>query len=672
MQVEDIKGVGPSLSEKLVRLGIKTVDDLVNYFPRDYRDESQLTKIGQAKLGHLTSKVRFSSIISRSSRKGMNLTEAIASDETGSVKVIWFKQPYRAAQISGGNEFYISGELSYKQGRVSVISPVVEPAEKDLLNTGRIIPIYRESKGITSRQLRKIIKPALSEFKICETLPEWLLKKYELISKVDAYSQIHFPDSLIMLKAARRRLGFEELLGLMTASALNKQNFELEKAPEIPFKLSLAKKFVASLPFKLTDAQRKVIWQMYQDMSRTVPSNRLIEGDVGAGKTVVAAMAALMALEHGYQVAFMAPTELLARQHANNLQKLMESVGKGDSVSLLVGSLKKDAKLRAQQNLEQGKIGLVIGTHALIQDNIKIPKLGLVIVDEQHRFGVQQRKKLESKSEHMPHSFYLTATPIPRSLALTLYGEMDISVIDQKPEGRIAVETKITTASAMTEVIRKINSKLTKSEQVFVVCPNISKKYDIGDFNAAENVYKYLTTHIKLAKVGLLHGKMKSENKEEVMTEVVEGKIGVLVATTVIEVGVDVPNASLMVVMGAEKFGLAQLHQLRGRVGRSGNKADCLLVTSDDTKSSKRLQAMTSTNDGFKLAEYDLGLRGPGAIYGSLQHGALDFKIAKLTDTMLISEARQAAKLFLKKENPADWPDLLKRTDLIRSVTYLN
>ncbi|MDQ3093840.1 MAG: ATP-dependent DNA helicase RecG [bacterium] len=672
MQVENIKGVGPSLTQKLLRFGINTVDDLVNYFPRDYRDESKLTKLGQAKLGHITCKVSFSSIISRSSRKGMNLTEAIASDETGSVKVIWFKQPYRATQISGGDEFYMSGELSYKQGRVSVISPVVEPAEKDPLNTGRIVPIYRESKGFTSRQLRKLIKPALEDFVTNETLPLWLIKRYALLSKSDAYSQIHFPDNFKMLEAAKRRLGFEELLGLMTASALNKQEFELEKAPEIAFNLSLAKKFVSSLPFKLTDAQRKVIWQIYQDMARSVPANRLIEGDVGAGKTIVAAMAALMALEQGYQAAFMSPTELLARQHANNLQKLMENVGMGETVGLLVGSLKPEAKKRAQLNLEQGKIGLVVGTHALIQDNIKIPKLGLVIVDEQHRFGVEQRKKLEARSDIMPHSFYLTATPIPRSLALTLYGEMDISVIDQKPEGRQVIETKITTASAMTEVLSAIKNKLDKSEQVFVVCPNISKKEDTRDFNAVENVYKYLSTQIKQSKVGLLHGKMKSDVKEEVMTEVVNGKIGVLVATTVIEVGVDVPNASLMVIMGAEKFGLAQLHQLRGRVGRSGNKAECLLVTSDDTKSSQRLSAMISTNDGFKLAEYDLQLRGPGAIYGLLQHGALDFKIAKLTDTKLISEARQAAELFLKKENPADWPDLLKRTNLIRSVTYLN
>ncbi len=671
MDVEKVKGVGTALAEKLRRIGITTAEELVNYFPRDYRDESQLTKLGHAQMGHLTAKVTFSSIVQRRSRKGMTIVEAIASDETGSVKVIWFKQPYRARQIAKG-QFYMSGELAYKMGRVNVVSPMLELVDENPLHTGRIVPIYRESAGLSSKQFRRILDSALASIKWDKTLPAWLISEHKLLSRAEAYRQIHFPDSQARLDEAKRRLGFEELLGFMVGSALNKQEFELEKASPMPFDVKLAQEFVAKLPFALTDAQRKVVWQMYQDMAKSTPANRLIEGDVGSGKTVVAAMAALQALEHGFQVAFMAPTELLARQQAESLQKLMDQVGKGSQVGLLVGGLDAKAKKRAQEAIAAGKIGLIVGTHALIQDTVKIPKLGLVVVDEQHRFGVEQRKKLESKASLVPHSFYLTATPIPRSLALTLYGEMDVSILDQKPAGRQPVNTEIISAAGFTEILRKVGAFVSRGEQVFVVCPLISKADNLADLTAAENMHAYLQKTLPSLKFGLLHGKQKAALKEEVMADFIAKKTDVLVATTVIEVGVDVPNANLMVIMGAEKFGLAQLHQLRGRVGRGQQAAECLLAISDDEAPTNRLKVMTQTNDGFKLAEYDLKLRGPGAIYGTLQHGALDLKIAKLTDVKLISETRLAAQKLLQKEDIKNWPHLLERSELLRSITYLN
>jgi len=435
----------------------------------------------------------------------------------------------------------------------------------------------------------------------------------------------------------------------------------------------LAKAFVDNLPFTLTDAQRKSVWQVYQDLEKTQPMNRLIEGDVGSGKTVVATMAALMAIKQGYQVALMAPTELLARQHAETIYDLLKPVGMENTVSLLIGGLKPAQKKEAQAKIKSGDIGFIIGTHALIQEKVDMHKLGLVIIDEQHRFGVEERKKLQAKAGHAVHVLNMTATPIPRSLALTLYGEMDISIIDVKPAGRKPILTKICSPNSRKQLYEQIEKELASGRQMFVVTPLISDS-EVLPARSAEEVHGDLSKKIfKHRNVGLLHGKMKPDEKDVIMQQFVRHELDILVSTTVIEVGVNVPNATVMLIENAERFGLAQIHQLRGRVGRSDFQGYAFLMQGDSREPSRRLRALESSSDGFELAELDLEIRGPGAIYGSYQHGQLDLRIAKLTDVKLIAAARKTAQEFIdKKENLLRYRELHKRVQKLRAVTNLN
>jgi ATP-dependent DNA helicase RecG len=476
------------------------------------------------------------------------------------------------------------------------------------------------------------------------------------MSHSEAILAIHFPESSAQLEAARHRLGFEEVFQLSLASLLNKQENASEQAPPIPFDQTVAKEFVTELPFKLTDAQRKAVWQIYQDMEKPQPMNRLIEGDVGAGKTVVAAMAALMVLHRGHQVALMAPTEILARQHAVTIQSLLTPLGYGDQVGLLVGSLKPAAKKNAHQAIKDGKLTFIVGTHAVIQEKVDLKNLELIVIDEQHRFGVEQRKTLMAKAGHMPHVLSLTATPIPRSLALTLYGELDLSVLDQKPPGRLPAETHIVSPNSRAQLYEEIDAQLKLGRQLFVVTPLVNESA-VMEAHSAEQTYETLNKGaFKHRRIGLLHGQMKAEDKQTVMQQFVDHQLDVLVATTVIEVGVD-----------------AQLHQLRGRIGRGEHQSYCYLMMSDSSAPTRRLRAMEQTNDGFKLAELDLELRGPGAIYGTMQHGALDLRIARLTDTKLIAEARKSAQEFIDKgEKLVKYRELNNHVTRLRAVTNLN
>ncbi|OGL39980.1 hypothetical protein A3J32_03020, partial [Candidatus Saccharibacteria bacterium RIFCSPLOWO2_02_FULL_46_7] len=472
---------------------------------------------------------------------------------------------------------------------------------------------------------------------------------------------------------AQRRLGFEEVFQLTLAALLNKYELYKGKSIAIPFKEKLAKEFVAKLPFKLTDAQRKAVWKIYQDMDKTQPMNRLLEGDVGSGKTVVAAMASLMAMEQKYQVAFMAPTEILARQHADTLYKLLDNVGYGGHVGLLIGNLKPKAKNLMHKKVKSGNVRLIVGTHALISERVDMHKLGLIIVDEQHRFGVQQRKKLQAKAGHMPHVLHMSATPIPRSIALTLYGELDISILDEMPPGRRQIKTKICSPNSRAQLYAQIDKELEHGRQMFVVCPLITDS-EISVGLSVEEVYERLSKKdFKHRRVGLLHGKMKSAEKEKMMQKFLDREYDILVSTTVIEVGIDIPNATIILVEGAERFGLAQIHQLRGRVGRGEHQSYCFMMLSDSKAPSQRLRALENTTDGFKLAELDLQLRGPGAIYGTMQHGALDLRVAKLTDTKLIATARNAAQEFIdKKEKLKKYPHLAEKVSELRAITNLN
>ncbi len=671
--VESLKGVGVVLSKKLNRLGVKTIGDLIRYFPRKYQDYSVVLPLNKLKPGPISVKGTFKEVKGRYVRRGMHITEAILTDDTSSVRVVWFNQPYRAAGIKSGQQYFVSGIFGLSNQHMQIMNPSAELVSSFPLNTARIIPIYREMKGITSAEIRRVVKTALhAKMKIQSNLPINIEKKYKLGPMSSALAHIHFPDSLSEIETAKRRLGFEEVFELILAHMLIKQETNRESALTVSFDKKLAQDFVRHLPFKLTNSQRLTTWEAYKDIEKKRPMNRLVEGDVGSGKTVVAAMLTAMTINQGYQVAVMAPTEILARQHAKTMYDLLGPLNLSDKVSLLVGSMTKSQKKVAVDNITNGSVQCIVGTHALIQDSVDIRKLALVVVDEQHRFGVEQRKKLLKKTGHMPHMLSMTATPIPRSLALTVYGDLDISILKEKPPGRKQVITKLVPPNNRLELYKKIDKDIAEGCQAFVVCPMIEES-SATPGKSVTNIYKELQKLLPSRKVGLLHGKMKSDVKQCMMQDFIDKKIDILVSTTVIEVGVDVPNATVMFIEAPERFGLAQIHQLRGRIGRGGHQGYCYLMLSDEKKPSKRLLAISQSNDGFRLAELDLELRGPGAIYGTYQHGDLDLRMANLSDTVLLKQARAAAtEIINQSENLLQYPGLKERIDSLQKIVHLN
>jgi ATP-dependent DNA helicase RecG len=673
-ELTELKGVGPAVAAKFAVLGLRTVGNLIDYYPRRYEDYSTLTPIVGLQPGQVTIKAVIKQATGRYVRRGMHVTEAVASDATGSVRIVWFNQPYRATALRRNEDYYISGSFELSHQRLSIMNPSAELVSDFPVNTARILPVYRETKGFTSRQIRAALLQAAPVIRSQpETLPRWLVEQHRFMSRAEAIMAMHFPNGPADLAEARRRLGFEEVFVLTLAALRNKYELQVEQAPAVPFTESVAKDFVKHLPFALTTAQRKVCWQIFQDMQQTRPMNRLVEGDVGSGKTVVAAMAAVMVLHDGHSVALMAPTELLARQHAETLVKLLAPLGFGGQVGLLVGGMKPAQKRAAHEHIAAGDIRFIVGTHALIQDAVDMSRLELIIIDEQHRFGVGQRKTLQAKAGHMPHVLSLTATPIPRSLALTLYGELDISVLDVKPPGRVEIITKIVSPNSRPQLYTQIESELSAGRQMFVVCPLITESNAMPAVSAEEMYDRLSKKDFKHRHVGLLHGKMKPADKNEIMQQFIDRKLDILVSTTVIEVGVDVPNASIMLIEGAERFGLAQIHQLRGRVGRGTDQGYCYLMMSDSTAPGRRLRALESSTDGFKLAELDLQIRGPGAIYGTMQHGELDLRVASLTDSKLIASAREAAQEFIDKhEDLLQYPYLKTQVAQLSAVTNLN
>ncbi len=672
--IRTLKGLGDAASKLYGKLGVATIAQLADMYPRTYEDYSAVIPINNLRPGQVTIRAVIKQAAGHYVRRGLHITEAIATDATGSVRLVWFNQPYRASSMKSNQEYFISGSFELSHQRFAIMSPSIELVSEFPVNTARIIPVYRETKGLTSRQIRQTIKQVLPYVRaLPESLPVWLVQQNRLTSRHEAIEYIHFPNSSAQLAQARERLGFEEVFDLSLASLLNKYEIMSEHAPAVPFDERVAREFVAHLPFTLTDAQRKTIWHIYLDMQKTNPMNRLVEGDVGSGKTVVAAMAAVMVLHQGKQVAFMAPTEILARQHAETVLALLKPLGYDGEVGLLVGSMSAAQKQKARAAIRSGNMRFIIGTHALIQDSVDMHELELIIIDEQHRFGVEQRKKLIAKAGHMPHALNLTATPIPRSLALTLYGELDISVLDTKPPGRQPVTTEICAPTSRQAVYERIAEELAAGRQMFVVCPAITESVAF-EVASVEKVYEQLARKdFRQFKVGLLHGKMKADEKNAVMQSFLDHQLDILVSTTVIEVGVDVPNASVMLIENADRFGLAQIHQLRGRIGRGGHAGYCYLMMSDSRPVSPRLRALERTNDGFKLAELDLELRGPGAIYGTMQHGQLDLRIAKLSDVTLIARARKAAQEFIDRgEQLAHYPELDRSVTRLRAVTNLN
>lgn len=638
-----VKGVGPARSKQLAGLGLENIKDLIEYFPRRYDDYSNTINISAMRPGLVSLEVSFGSISSRRVRRGMHITEAAATDETGKVKVVWFNQPYRPNSIDTTKKYYLRGEYAMSANRLQIVNPSVELKESADSFTSGIVPIYRETKDLKSTYIRKLLNTVKSSFAhITETLPDMIVSEEGLVSKQQAYLSLHFPSTTTRLQQAQHRMGFEEVFVLMLASISNKNEATKTKAIPVKFIEQTAKNFVSNLAFKLTDSQRRVVWQIFKDMQLDVPMNRLVEGDVGSGKTVVAAMSAIMACEANLQVALLAPTELLANQHYQTIKEFFGHSKYASQVELLTGSHKPKEKQAIKQKIANHEIKFVIGTHAILQQDIDWHSLGLVIIDEQHRFGVEQRQKITLRAGHMPHILCLTATPIPRSLALTVYGELDISILESAPNIRAGVKTELISPNSTAQMYEKVNKSIELGRQAYVVCPLVNES-SILQVASAEETYKKLKQSVfKKSRVGLLHGKMKSVEKEKTMLMFRNHEIDVLVSTTVIEVGVDVQNATEMVILDANRFGLAQLHQLRGRVGRGQHAGTCFLVLMDSAAPSKRMRAIAGTDSGFDLAELDLEIRGPGAIYGTMQHGALDLNFAKITDSKLVNKAKAA------------------------------
>ena len=671
--VSQLSGVGPVVERGLNKLGILKVRDLLMHFPRKWEDFSKLSKLNTIKPGKVAIKCKVLSIAVRRSHrnKRLTITEAILSDETGSIKAIWFNQPYIVNTLKKDQSYLFLGNFEFKNNYLSLNNPVIETIESNTVK-GKIFTTYPENSIVTSKILQKLLVQVIDLRKdLSDYLPSNIETDHKLINYPAAIKYLHFPNSIEQVEQAKRRIGFAELFELILTGKVLKSEIQTENSANIAFELNVVEGILQQLNFDLTDAQRKVAWQIFKDLDKSHPMNRMLEGDVGSGKTLVALLAAAMSLEAGYQVALMVPTEILARQHIVTFRKLFAS--QDIQCELLVSALKASEKTKILQSISSGEAKVVIGTHALLGEHVEFSKLGLIIIDEQHRFGVNQRRALKSKAGLMPHVLTMTATPIPRSLALVVYGDLDISVIDQLPPNRKSVTTKIVTNDGRQNVYREVDKLIEKSQQVFIVCPSIEQEDDSG-MKSVNSVYNNLkNTVFSSRRIAKLHGKMKSIEKEQIMSDFRGHKYDILISTTVIEVGVDIANATVLIVEDAERFGLAALHQLRGRVGRSSVQSYCYLFSdSNNPISYSRLQAMEKTNDGFRLAQIDLELRGPGEIYGTSQHGILDLTFANIFDTRLLAEVRKSVDTFITGDKMLQYPKLVKRINELKKLTSLD
>ena len=655
LPLQRITGIGPRQAQKLEKLGLSTVRDLLFHLPRRYEDTRETVPLRALQPGIVqTAHVRVRNVSSRRSPyKKMVLVEATLEDDGAVATAVWFNQPFLARQLQPGTELMISGKVEMSRTGMTFRSPVFERTGRDQHHVGTLAPIYPETQGITSRFLRTRIEPLLGlATQVPDRLPPSIREAEGLMPIAEALYQVHVPDDLATAARARERIAFEELFLLQVAAERARRRRMSGPGVIVGYDIELARRFVATLPFKLTDGQRVAGHEILTDLAAPGPMNRLLQGDVGSGKTVVAALAALMTHHAGFQTAVMAPTEILARQHHATLDKLLTQHGLPPR--LLVGSTSAAARREILAGLAGGHDSLIVGTHALIEDDVAMINLGLVVVDEQHRFGVAQRRRLRQTSGAMPNYLAMTATPIPRSLSNTLYGDVDLSELREMPPGRHPVETRVIPPEARDSAYEFVRAEVRKGRQAFVICPLIEESDKLGARSATAEFERLSTTVFPDLRVELLHGRMPAREKTERMERFVRGDADVLVATSVVEVGVDVPNATIMLIEGAERFGLAQLHQFRGRVGRDQHQSYCLLFEGGiDEDGSQRLAAVAATDSGFELAERDLQLRGPGQLVGLRQHGLPEMLAADLLDVALGRRTKQAALAWLDSD-----PDL--------------
>jgi ATP-dependent DNA helicase RecG len=672
-----IKGISTNLSARFGKLGVQTIRDLLYFFPSRHLDYSKMKTVSQLEEGHeetIVANVWEAKITMPGGRRS---TEVIVGDETGNVRAMWFNNPYLAKTLTPNMKIVLSGRVRLFNGRFVFESPEWEPMEEgDLIHTGRLVPVYPLTEGLHQRQVRKLIKGVVDQWvrQVPDFLPVEVKEHCRLIPLPQAIAQAHYPDNIDLKDRAKVRLAFDELF-LLQLGVLSKKRDWQESQPGTPIKInqSLLESFLQSLPFKLTPAQQKVLQEILGDMQKSQAMSRLLQGEVGSGKTVVATAALLMAVADGYQTALMAPTEILAEQHFATIHKLLSATGslqeeadhlytysgilpKPLTIALLIGATGAKTKRELHKRSANGEIDIVIGTHALIQQEVEFKHLGFVVVDEQHRFGVAQRSTLRQKGTN-PHVLAMTATPIPRTLALTIYGDLDLSVIDELPPGRQLIKTKWLRPNQTDSAYNFIRKEISAGHQAFIICPLIEESETI-QARAAIVEYEYLSQNVfPNLRLGLLHGRMASKDKEKTMQQFHDKELDILVSTPVIEVGIDVPNATVMMVESADRFGLSQLHQFRGRVGRGPAQSYCILLSRNPSDvSQERLSIIETVHNGFKLAEEDLRLRGPGEFFGTRQSGLPDLRMAKLSDVALLELARKEAERLFTEDRHLQKP----------------
>lgn len=663
-KLDSLPRIGPALTQKLAVLGILTVEDLIYYFPRAWEDLSTLSPISHLLVNgeRRTIKATLTGLKTfRSPYKHMTLTQGVAQDASGQIPVIWFNQPFLRNTLKNDTEYLLTGKVESRSGKLSLVAPEFEKVSEIPIHSLRIVPIYPETGSLTTKVFRRLcanLAPIIHQ--LPDYLPDFIREQHHFLPLPEALLQLHFPASLEHLQLAKDRLAFDELLITQLAIQSVKQFLGQAEAEPIPQDIDFIKSVLAKLPFQLTVGQKQALWEIVQDLADTKPTNRLLEGDVGSGKTIVIGVAMMLAAKYHFQSALMAPTEVLAYQHYQSLEPLLSQF----NIS---------CRLHTQSfQLGPDSADVTIGTHTLIQESVKFNHLNLVIIDEQHRFGVSQREKLKRKPARtddnrgggiVPHFISLTATPIPRSLALTLFGDLDLSVIAEKPSGRLPIKTSVITNQQRGTTYQLIQKEIDSGRQAFVITPLISDS-DRLSVKSAEKEFKNIQSLFPHARVGLLHGRLNTLKKQAVMEAFKNHQLDILVATTVIEVGVDVPNATVMLIEGAERFGLAQLHQLRGRVGRGQAQSYCFVTPTDATEDIlKRLTVFAQNTDGFKLAEMDLQMRGPGSLFGKLQSGFIRYRLANWTDAQAIKVAQDTAIAIL-----SDSPDLTKYPELKKKV----
>ena len=651
--VKYVKGVGPNRVKLLNKIGIYNLGDLITYYPRDYEDRSKPRMIQNLVNGEdsLIKAVAVSRVVEIRLKNRMCMYKLVVQDETAKCTIIWFNQSYLKNKFIIGETYYFFGKANIRMGKFEMSSPAFDDVNTKN-NTGRIIPIYSSTYSLSQNTIRKIIENGLEmvDGNLEENMPEYILDNYNLLGINEATKKVHFPESFEEFKEARKRLVFEELLTMQVALLGLKNKYSrdikgIEFAKEYKFS-----DIINDLPFNLTNAQIRVLQEIENDMEKDKSMNRLLQGDVGSGKTIVSIIAAYKAVKSGYQAAIMAPTSILASQHLESFTEILEKYN--IRCELLISSITKKKKEEILEKLKNGEIDVLIGTHAILEDNVIFKNLGLVVTDEQHRFGVRQRSKIASKGKN-PDVLVMTATPIPRTLALILYGDLDISIIDELPPNRKKIDTFAVTKQMEERVNNFIKKQIEEGRQCYIVCTLVEENEEIDAKSVLELAEKYKNETFKEYKVEYIHGKMRPKEKDEIMLEFKEGKIDILISTTVIEVGVNVPNSSIMVIENAERFGLAALHQLRGRVGRGEYKSYCILkYNSKSDVVRQRMKIMQDTNDGFVIAEKDLELRGTGEFFGTKQHGIPDFKIANLFEDIPILKMVQDLSKKIEEEDP--------------------